>query len=142
MAYTVTFTPASGTAWTPTSSTNGWVLSELEAHPAQPKYNFVEIPGANGALDLSRAVSGSIAYGQRTIRMVFGSNNTTTRAAAMTAASTIETKLNGKLFSSVACPLGTFANCEVAVTSVEFVGDTAIVEVTCLTSDTSPKTPN
>lgn len=43
----------------------------VEVTPPKPKTHYVEIPGMNGSLDLSTAMTGTMRYEDREIRMVF-----------------------------------------------------------------------
>lgn len=48
-----------------------WTLSELELSAPEIKTNYVDIPGANGSLDLSCAVSGEPVYYDRELSASF-----------------------------------------------------------------------
>ena len=41
-------------------------VSRPVVNPPQPNYSFLEVPGANGSLDISEAVCGNITYADRT----------------------------------------------------------------------------
>ena len=43
----------------------------VEVTPPKPKTHYVEIPGKDGSLDLSTAMTGKMRYEDREIRMVF-----------------------------------------------------------------------
>ena len=42
-----------------------------EVSPPEPKTHYVDIPGANGAMDLTEMLTGKVQYKNRTIRMEF-----------------------------------------------------------------------
>ena len=49
------------------------ILSAVEVPPAIPKMVYVDIPGADGSLDLTEA-HGEVKYNDRTISMLFTLN--------------------------------------------------------------------
>ena len=49
------------------------ILSRVEVAPAAPKTNYVDIPGADGSLDLSEAL-GEVKFSDRTIKLTFTMN--------------------------------------------------------------------
>lgn len=49
------------------------ILSAVEISPANPKTNYIDIPGADGALDLTEA-HGEVKYSDRTIKLTFTMN--------------------------------------------------------------------
>lgn len=49
----------------------GFILQEKTINPPEPKTNYVEIDGADGAIDLTEALSGEIRYRNRTATFVF-----------------------------------------------------------------------
>lgn len=48
------------------------IQQTVEESPAEPKLNLIDIPGANGSVDLSEQPAGRVVYNNRTIRWVFG----------------------------------------------------------------------
>jgi phage-related protein len=48
----------------------GLILSECSITPATPKTNYIDIPGADGSLDLTEAL-GEVKYNDRTGKLVF-----------------------------------------------------------------------
>lgn len=48
----------------------GLILSQVEIPPAEPKTTFVDVPGRDGALDLTEAL-GEVKYNDRDIEFVF-----------------------------------------------------------------------
>lgn len=44
----------------------------VEENPAEPKLNFIDIPGADGSKDMSEQPSGRVVYGNRVLRWTFG----------------------------------------------------------------------
>lgn len=49
------------------------ILSRVEVAPAAPKTNYVDIPGADGSIDLSEAL-GEVKFYDRTIKLTFTMN--------------------------------------------------------------------
>lgn len=49
------------------------ILSSVEVSPASPKTNYVDIPGGDGALDLTEA-NGEVRYSDRTLKFTFTMN--------------------------------------------------------------------
>lgn len=49
----------------------GMFCSSMVITPPVPRRNIVEVPGMNGALDLSSAITPYITYGERTITLTF-----------------------------------------------------------------------
>lgn len=49
----------------------GILLSSFEIGEAQPKTNYIDLPGNDGSIDLTEALTGEIAYRDRTIRATF-----------------------------------------------------------------------
>lgn len=49
------------------------ILSSVEISPATPKETYIDIPGADGSLDLTEA-HGEVKYADRTVKMVFTMN--------------------------------------------------------------------
>lgn len=47
------------------------IQQKVDVQPAPPKLHFVDIPGANGAKDLSAAPAGRVVYGDREIVWTF-----------------------------------------------------------------------
>lgn len=54
-----------------TLDTWGALLSTFEIGEAQPKTNYIDIPGGDGSIDLTEALTGEVAYENRTIRATF-----------------------------------------------------------------------
>jgi phage-related protein len=50
----------------------GLTLTEIEITPPEPKTYRVSLPGADGDIDLTEALTGDIKYNTRTISIVFG----------------------------------------------------------------------
>lgn len=48
-----------------------WLMKYPDITPPVPKVKTVDVPGADGALDLSRVLTGSMTYNRRTITMEF-----------------------------------------------------------------------
>lgn len=48
-----------------------WLKKYPEITPPVPKTNYVDVPGADGALDLSKVLTGHMTYNRRTITMAF-----------------------------------------------------------------------
>lgn len=68
----VRFTDAAGTLSKHTLTDYGMYLaSRPEIDPPKPKTVYVDIPGADGKLDLTEAVTGEVAYENRTVRFEF-----------------------------------------------------------------------
>ncbi len=51
----------------------GLILSKVEITPAKPKTNYVDIPGADGSIDLTEA-NGEVKFYDRTIKFTFTMN--------------------------------------------------------------------
>lgn len=47
------------------------ILTKKEISPAEPKTNYVSLDGMSGSLDLTEALTGEVAYQDRTINMTF-----------------------------------------------------------------------
>ena len=64
---------AKGTSFGPVHSNRGLDLIQqsCEVQPAPPKVNLVEIPGADGSVDLTEALGTGVHYGDREITWVF-----------------------------------------------------------------------
>ena len=117
----------------------GWSLANLEAELPQPRYTFVEIPGKDGALDLSRAVSGSMNYGQGKYTLTFEKD--VSMPAFVTQTTTIVTTLHGKKYlvrlqinsASGRTYLPSSSKfCEVAVTKWESHPHKTVITVECI----------
>lgn len=52
----------------------GLLLSTFEIGAAEPKTNYIDIPGGDGSIDLTEALTGEIAYDNRTITATFTLN--------------------------------------------------------------------
>lgn len=50
---------------------NGWVWVSEEISAPSPRYNFKNLGGASGSVDLSKAASGSLLYNDREINVTF-----------------------------------------------------------------------
>ena len=48
-----------------------WLMKYPDITPPVPKIKTVDVPGSDGALDLSRVLTGSMTYNRRTITMEF-----------------------------------------------------------------------
>ena len=46
-----------------------WMLNKPEISPPEPKYMFVDIAGADGSLDLTESLTGTVQYESRKIKM-------------------------------------------------------------------------
>ncbi len=46
-------------------------LTAQDVTPAEPKTNYIELDGANGSLDLTEALTGEVAYSDRTVTASF-----------------------------------------------------------------------
>lgn len=57
-----------------TLDTWGALLSTFEIGEAQPKTNYIDIPGGDGSIDLTEALTGEVAYENRTITATFTLN--------------------------------------------------------------------
>lgn len=49
----------------------GILLSSFEIGEAQPKTNYIDLPGSDGSIDLTEALTGEIAYQDRIIKATF-----------------------------------------------------------------------
>ena len=49
----------------------GLLLANFEIGEAEPKTNYIDIPGGDGSIDLTEALTGEISYGNRTITATF-----------------------------------------------------------------------
>ena len=67
----VTFYDLSGTKlYAMTADLDLWLVEDTEPSP-EPKWVRVDVPGADGAVDLSRALAGQVTYHQRDISLRF-----------------------------------------------------------------------
>lgn len=71
------------------------ILSRVEVSPAAPKTNYVNIPGADGSLDLSEAL-GEVKFSDRAIKLTFTMNPGDLSEAAWEAKKTqVSNRING-----------------------------------------------
>ncbi len=73
----------------------GCRLVSVEAQPPSPKTVTVEVPGADGALDLTEALTGGVTYGQREVSVRL-SRECSTRLEAVGVASRASADVHGK----------------------------------------------
>lgn len=100
---------------------NGWVIEEFAHDIPQPRYNFVEVPGRDGMVDLTRATTGRAAVGQRRLALTV-SRGFASFDAAKTEVGAIIAGAHGEL-AVIDAPDGVrYADMELAVTKVEYVG--------------------
>ena len=52
----------------------GLILVDQDVQPAEPKLNLIEVPGANGSIDLTEALGVGIKYNDRVIEWSFAVN--------------------------------------------------------------------
>lgn len=52
----------------------GFILTEKTINPPEPKTNYVEIEGADGAIDLTEALTGEVRYRNRSVMFTFWTN--------------------------------------------------------------------
>ena len=107
----------------------------------QPDYVFVDVPGRNGAINLSRAVSGSVRFtqGKATFTLV---KQYTTQALAISGLATTRTALDGKQLdvslktfnpsSNTWTSTALYSSVEVAVTEYEISGNALTISVECI----------
>ena len=117
--------------------TNGWTLSDIKFEEPQPQYNFVEVPGRNGALNLSRAVTGSIAFGQGKYTFTFEKDDTQPRSPAAALYNAIHGKsllirrVKGDGSTGTYMP-NSSTYCEVAITDWEAHPQKSVITVECI----------
>ena len=75
------------------------ILSAVEIAPAKPKTTYVDIPGADGALDLTEA-NGEVRYSDRTHKFTFTMNpaGDLSEAAWEAKMTEVSNRLNGRAF--------------------------------------------
>lgn len=49
----------------------GLIQQSVDVQPAKPKFNFIDIPGADGSQDLSAQPLGRVPFGDRTLTWIF-----------------------------------------------------------------------
>ena len=125
--------------------TNGWVVSGVKDDAPQPRYNFVEVPGRDGAINLSRVVTGSISYGQGKYTFSIVKDFASTPTPVDSAISALKTAIHGK--SLIVClvdgstgtymptPTGSplvYKPCEIAVTDIAIEPHKVTATVECI----------
>ena len=90
----VQFKTAGGTVY---HSVNDWGmrLTHCDEQKPAPKFTRVDVPGANGSIDLSTALTGDIPFEDRVVELTFF-KLCTDHSAALTQANTIVDKIHGK----------------------------------------------
>ena len=73
----------------------GWTLAEPEVPIPEPKTSFVDVPGGDGRLDLSEAVTGHVVFDQRVLVLPMW-KACATRYAARQAISELAALIDGK----------------------------------------------
>lgn len=90
----VTFYDLSGTKlYAMTADLGLWLVEDTEPSP-DPKWVRVDVPGADGAVDLSRALAGQVTYEMRNITLRFGGNRAD-HATALALVRTLRSALHG-----------------------------------------------
>jgi len=79
-----------------TYSTWGLMLESVSIPMPEPQTNYIQIPGRDGALDLSEALTGSVNFNDRPVTMQFSILNTYDNWAALL--TTIASYLHGKKY--------------------------------------------
>ena len=108
---------------------NGWLVSEITHTPPAPRTNYVTIPGRDGALNLSRLVSGMMAYGQEkhSIKTTYIADS---RANAYAAYKGLVAAVHGQKVS-VTTPDDSLTNQEVSVGAPVLFGHTVTTTIEC-----------
>lgn len=90
----VTFYDLSGTKiYAMTADLGLWLVEDTEPSP-DPKWVRVDVPGADGAVDLSRALAGQVTYEMRDITLRFGGKRAD-HATALALVRTLRSALHG-----------------------------------------------
>lgn len=78
------------------------ILSSVEIPPAQPKTNYVDVPGADGSVDLTEA-HGEVKYNDRNITFTFTMNPSgdLSEAAWTEKKTEVSNRLNGRKFKII-----------------------------------------
>lgn len=73
----------------------GFTLTHCDEQKPAPKFERIEVPGANGSVDVSAALSGDIPFGDREIYFTFF-KNCADHDAAFALANTVASAIHGK----------------------------------------------